>query len=402
MQKIQDVCLRASNILGITNITRIDGFLCENDEIVIIDPNTLSGMAPAGFLFTQAAELNMSHTAVTNHLIETELHQYGMLSALIDQEQKDEFGMESKKIRVAVLLGGPSNEKEISLDSGRNVVYKLSPQKYQAIPIFMHENNELFRIDQRLLVRNSTKEIAMSLEPSMKVRWHDLPTIADFVFIALHGAPGENGVVQGALSMLELPYNGSAVLASALCMDKFKTAEFLKSEGFDVPTGMLVDKDYYERNRHDALKKIQEFFNGQFPLIVKPHDDGCSVMVHKIMSNAALENSLQDVFGKGKKHALIEECVIGMELTVGVMGNDSARALPPSQAVATHGISCRYKKNFYLVLEKIRHPLRCQHRRLHWCNALLNEHMNSLAAKAMLVLIAFTKQLKKVKRARNV
>lgn len=338
LQKIQDVCLRASEVLGITNITRIDGFLCADDEVVIIDPNTLSGMAPAGFLFTQAAELNMSHTDLTNHLIETELHQYGMLSAIIDQEQKDESSMETKKIRIAVLLGGSSNEKEISLDSGRNVVYKLSPQKYAVTPIFVSEKNELFAIDQRLLVRNSTKEIAMALEPAMKVSWHDLPNIADFVFIGLHGAPGENGVVQGALEMLGLPYNGSSVLASALCMNKFKTTEFLKHEGFDVPQGMLVDKNNWTTNSADVIKKLNEFFNKQFPLIIKPHDDGCSFMVHKVTTEMQLQVALQEVFASGKMHALVEECVTGMELTVGVVGNDTARALTPSQAVATKGI----------------------------------------------------------------
>jgi D-alanine-D-alanine ligase len=246
--------------------------------------------------------------------------------------------MESKKIRVAVLLGGSSNEKEISLDSGRNVMYKLSPQKYDAIPIFVSEKNELFAIDQRLLVRNSTKEIAMALSPAMQVSWHNLPNIADFVFIGLHGAPGENGVVQGALEMLGLPYNGSSVLTSALCMDKFKTAQFLQSEGFDVPQGMLVDKKNWTDNSADVIKKLNEFFNKQFPLIIKPHDDGCSFMVHKVTTDAQLKAALQELFTSGKMHALVEECVVGMELTVGVVGNDTARALPPSQAVATEGI----------------------------------------------------------------
>jgi D-alanine-D-alanine ligase len=75
-----------------------------------------------------------------------------------------------------------------------------------------------------------------------------------------------------------------------------------------------------------------------FPIITKPHDDGCSVMVTKIKTEEALSAAINDLFAQGKEHALIEECIVGMELTVGVIGNDNPRALPPSQAVATDGI----------------------------------------------------------------
>ena len=123
-------------------------------------------------------------------------------------------------------MGGASNEKEISLESGRNIVYKLSPEKYVVLPLFVDKNSELHHLTQRLLVRNSTTEIEQLIDPALKVCWGDLPALADFVFIALHGGHGENGSVQGTLEMLGLPYNGSGVLASALCMDKFKTNVF--------------------------------------------------------------------------------------------------------------------------------------------------------------------------------
>ena len=92
-------------------------------------------------------------------------------------------------------------------------------------------------------MRNSTREIARSLTPEMNVLWNDPPLLADFVFIALHGGEGENGCVQGALEMLGVPYNGSSVLASSICMDKYKTAQYLKSQNFEVPLNYLVDKN---------------------------------------------------------------------------------------------------------------------------------------------------------------
>lgn len=331
IKKIQDTCVHAMQALEFTNLARIDGFVTPDKRVLIIDPNTLSGMGPASFLFREAAAMNISHTQLINHLIETELASYGMLDALVAQEKKEQNNMNIPKTRVAVLMGGPSNEKEISLESGRNVTYKLSPQKYEAIPLFVSSTMELYPLTQTLLVRASTHEIEQLVDKSTKIKWDDLPNIADFVFIALHGGEGENGSVQGALEMLGMPYNGSSVLTSALCMDKYKTTQFLRSKGFEVPQAMLVTKNEWTTRKEHTIAKVTASI--PFPLIVKPHDDGCSVMVHKVRTADALSDAIETLFAGNKEYALVEECIMGMELTVGVIGNENPRALPPSQAV---------------------------------------------------------------------
>jgi D-alanine--D-alanine ligase len=240
-----------------------------------------------------------------------------------------------KKIRVAVLFGGNSNEKEISLESGRNVVYKLSPSKYDVLPVFLTSKLEPYIINNRLLVHNSTKEIEHDLEPSMRIGWSKLPELADFVFIGLHGGAGENGSVQGALEMLGLPYNGSSIFSSALCMDKYKTNQFLHAKGIAVPKGILVSKEDWTINQSAVFKKISSQLS--FPLIIKPHDDGCSVLVQKVRNNDELASALIALFAR-KNFALAEECIFGMELTVGVVGNKNPHALPPSKAVAQKDI----------------------------------------------------------------
>lgn len=336
IQQIQNTCMAAMRALHITNIGRFDGFVTPDGRIVIIDPNTLSGMGPASFLFREAAELNMSHTDVINHLIETELHSYGMLDAILEQEKKDTAIMNTQKIRVAVLMAGASNEREISLESGRNVCYKLSPHKYDIIPVFVNDSMELYHLNQSLLVRNSTKEIAQCLDASQKIAWSTLPYLVDFVFIALHGGEGENGSVQGTLEMLGIPYNGSSVLASALCMDKFKTTQFLHAKGFDVPQAILLEKHLWQADRDTAKANILQKLS--LPIIVKPHDDGCSVMVQKVNHEKDIVPAIEALFASGKNNALVEECIVGMELTVGVIGNDVPRALPPSQAVCSADI----------------------------------------------------------------
>lgn len=336
ISNIQNTCIATMHALQMSNLARIDGFVKPDGTVVVVDPNTLSGMAPASFLFREAAHQNMSHTHLINHLIETELHAYGVLDSLLAQEKKDTQTMNTKKIRVGILMGGASNEREISLESGRNITYKLSPQKYEPLPLFISSAMELFPLTSQLLVLNSTAQIEKAINQKTKIAWHDLPQLVDFIFIGLHGGSGENGAVQGTLEMLGVPYNGSSVLASALCMDKYKTTQFLKAHGFDVPESILVNKDAWHTNKSNTLKTIGAIL--PLPLIVKPHDDGCSVMVQKIKKETDLETAIELIFANGKEHALVEECVTGMELTVGVVGNQTPCALPPSQAVCASGI----------------------------------------------------------------
>lgn len=332
--RIQEACIKTMKVLGFTNIGRIDGFLTESNEIYIIDPNSLAGMAPSSFVFRQASEINMNHTDFINHLIKTELAQYNMLNDI--ESHKKNSDNKTKKLRVGVILGGRSHEKEISLESGRNILYKLSPDKYEAIPLFLNKNLEIFEINNKLLVRNSTKEIEEALTNDMLVQWSSLKDKIDFAFIGLHGAEGENGCIQGTLEMLEIPYNGSSVLTSALCMDKFKTNNFLRSQGFAVPNNLLISKDQWQDKKEECIQEIYKLNN--FPLIIKPHDDGCSVLVTKAKNNLELTTAIENIFLDGKSFALIEECIKGTELTVGVIGNKSVQALPPSQVVTSKDI----------------------------------------------------------------
>lgn len=337
--KIAEVCIQATKALNFTTISRIDGFLTPDERVIIIDPNTLSGMAPSGFLFHQAAEYGMSHSKLINFLIERELVQYGMISMPSADIEKENV-MSTQKKRIAVLLGGDSNEREISFESGRNVCYKLSSQKYTVIPVFVNDKMELYKLDQRLLIKNSTREVASSITPDMFIEWSDLPTLCDFVFIGLHGGKGENGAVQGTLEMLDLPYNGSGVLASALCMDKFQTNNFLRTKGFAVPASLILDKKEWlelatESKESHLNKKLGTV---TYPVIVKPHDDGCSVMVHKADSLNQLITTLDEFFASNKTQAMVEEFVRGVELTCGVFGNNDLVALPASMAVAKGGV----------------------------------------------------------------
>lgn len=341
-EAIKLVCEQVAKLLQFETISRVDGILTKDGKVVIIDPNSLTGMGPATFLFHQAAEAGYSHAQLINLLIENELLKYGMTGARPKHRSDDVGDHTGKKRRIAVLLGGDSNEREISLESGRNVCYKLSTVRYEVIPVFVGDNMELFKLDQRLLLKNSTREIAQAVTVEERITWADLPAIADFVFIALHGGRGENGSVQGALEMLGLPYNGPGVLTSSLCMNKFATNQFLKTHGFEVPASVCVERAaWFVLDQADKKKFIHKSLLKQvhgYPLIVKPHDDGCSMMVAKVENDDELLTAIEQVFAGHKNMVMIEEFVRGMELTVGVIGNDNPVALPPSQAVSKGGI----------------------------------------------------------------
>lgn len=328
IEKIQEICMQTMKALQFSNMARIDGFLTKDNRVVIIDSNPLSGMGPTTFLFRQAAEHGMGHGELINHLIKTELKNYQM-------EKQETIKITVPKIRVAVLLGGNTNERETSLNSGRNICYKLSSEKYEVTPIFVDNDMKLHILDNRLLVHTSTREIQENVAKAQPLAWSDLKNKADFVFNALHGGAGENGVVQGTLEMLEIPYNGPSVFASSLCMDKYKTNQFLKTQGFDVPDSLLFSKNDWKNKNFDSLHAFVNQVG--YPCIVKPHDDGCSVMVSALQDEKKLHKALQIIFEQ-KDFALIEERIVGMELTVGVIGNTNPRAMAPSQSIAKNTI----------------------------------------------------------------
>lgn len=342
LESIKSVCEHVVRLLQFETISRIDGILSKDGRVVIIDPNSLTGMGPATFLFHQAAEAGYSHAQLINVLIENELLKYGMTKAIPKTAKDGMNDQVSSRKRVVVLMGGDSNEREISLESGRNICYKLSPVRYEVIPVFVNDKIELFKLDQRLLLKNSTRDIANLLTNEMRIAWSDLPKIADFVFIGLHGGRGENGSVQGALEMLGLAYNGSGVLTSSLCMNKYATNQFLKSQGFSVPASELVERATWLALDPAAQKKfiqkqLLKNLHG-YPLVIKPHDDGCSVMVAKATNDEELVAAIDKIFAEHKTVAMVEEFMRGIELTVGVIGNENPKALPPSQALSAHAV----------------------------------------------------------------
>ncbi len=185
--------------------------------------------------------------------------------------------------RVAVLLGGSSSEPEVSLDSGRNVLEALQARGIDAHPV---------------------DGIPALVDALVHGKF-------DRVFNILHGGDGENGVLQGLLRGLEVPVTGSGVLGSALSMDKIRTKQVWLSAG--LPTPRFVRLPPGADLRAAALQL-------GLPVFVKPSCEGSSVGVARVTDEAAIDAAEQVARDYGGE-MLMEEMIVGDELTVGILGD---------------------------------------------------------------------------------
>ncbi|HTZ41570.1 MAG TPA: D-alanine--D-alanine ligase [Syntrophales bacterium] len=250
------------------------------------------------------------------------------------------------KLRVGVILGGVSSEREVSLESGRNIFSKMDRKKYNPTPIFMDSRCAFWEIPIKLLMRNSTADIEIDLnEEAQPLPYEALKDRFDFIYIGLHGKYGEDGSLQGLLELLRIPYSGSGVLGSALGMDKFTSRKVLAMSGIDVPKTVPVEKRAWDGSeRNTILKKIETGIG--FPCVVKPTREGCSTAVKKVVAPAGIPDALASAF-EWDNVAVVEEFINGMEVTCGVIGNENPRALTPSETIPTQDILSLEDKFLY-------------------------------------------------------
>ena len=250
------------------------------------------------------------------------------------------------KLRVGVILGGVSSEREVSLESGRNIFSKMDRKKFDPAPVFMDSRCAFWEIPIKLVMRNSTADIEIDLHEEAKpLPYEALKDRFDFICIGLHGKYGEDGTLQGLLELLRIPYSGSGVLGSALGMDKFTSRNVLAMSGIDVPKTVPVDRRAWDGSERKAIVKRIETDIG-FPCVVKPTREGCSTAVKKVVSPAGIPDALASAF-EWDNVAVVEEFITGMEVTCGVLGNEDPRALTPSETIPTQDILSLEDKFLY-------------------------------------------------------
>ncbi len=197
-----------------------------------------------------------------------------------------------KKLKIALLYGGFSTEREISIKTGKKIFENLDRKKYQ-----------VFLFDPKTELEKFIKAAI-----SKKI---------DLVFPALHGPWGEDGTIQGMLEILELPYVFSGVLASSLAMDKERTKQMLQTEKILMPHSIVIEKDYRKKD----LNKIK------LPVVIKPIFQGSSFGVFIVRNRKKLEGAIKEAFKFGTK-LMAEEFIEGREITAAVIGNKKLQVLP--------------------------------------------------------------------------
>ncbi|MGL4109150.1 D-alanine--D-alanine ligase [Clostridium sp. LP20] len=188
-------------------------------------------------------------------------------------------------MKVGVIMGGISSEREISLKSGESIVKNIDRNKYEVIPVV---------IDKKEDILNKVQGI-------------------DFALLALHGQFGEDGTVQAVLQTLGIPYSGCGPLSSAACMDKDMTKSLLKAAGIRTAPWINLregDKIDYE--------KINEL---GYPVVVKPTHGGSSVATFIVKEEKDIEYSVAEAF-KWDNEVMIEKFIKGDEITCPILGNE--------------------------------------------------------------------------------
>ncbi len=222
----------------------------------------------------------------------------------ISKEQRIVISNAAEFGRVAVMFGGISTEREVSLDSGRAVLAALQSRGVDAV----------------------------AWDPAQR-SMHDFDEAGfDRVWIALHGTGGEDGAVQGALQWLNTPYTGSGVMASALAMDKIRSKRLFKEAGIATPDFAIVEE------KADAVLAAEKF---GFPLILKPSNQGSSVGMSKVFEAGELAAAVNLALGFSGP-AMAEPCIVGDEMTVAVLQGEAL----PSICIETPRVFYDYRAKY--------------------------------------------------------
>ena len=213
------------------------------------------------------------------------------------------------KLRIGVVRGGISTEREVSLNTGAEILANLNRDKYELFDIVLDNKEEII---------DKLKELNL-----------------DFVYIALHGLFGEDGKIQAVLESLGIAYSGPGVMTSAICIDKELTKRLVAGKGVRVAKGISVVK-----GETISFETVKEKLGNR--VVVKPNKGGSSIGVSFVENQAELEKALELVFSTDNE-ALIEEVLSGVEISVPVI---NGKVFPTLKIEAVAGDYFDYESKY--------------------------------------------------------
>ncbi len=250
-------------------------------------------------------------------------------------------------INIALIVGGVSSEREISLKSGFGVYSTLKDNpKYNlriidpALGVNQYENNEDYFTKKLDVIDKSNFVKTFSLELFKSI---------DVAFIILHGTYGEDGLIQSIMETLGIKYTGSRSFSCALSMNKKISKIIFEKNGIPTPKWLAFDLNLYKESIYSEIE-----INIGFPFIVKPKSEGSSVGMSICNNKEDMENSIQHA-AKYSNEIIVEEFIKGREFTVGVLGDEVLPVLEIKPKHEFYDFECKYTKGMteYIVPAEI-------------------------------------------------
>ncbi|WP_251555310.1 D-alanine--D-alanine ligase [Neobacillus muris] len=249
------------------------------------------------------------------------------------------------KTKLGLLYGGKSAEHKVSLQTALAVIKALDLEKFDIHPIYINEAGQWIKGPQLMEPAETVKQLEFAagnetapavLAPNVFQKDQQDDAAFDVIFPLLHGPNGEDGTVQGLLELLNLPYVGNGVLASAAGMDKVIMKNIFAQAGLAQVDYVAFIKSEWEKEKEAAYAKVEEELG--YPCFVKPANLGSSVGISKCRDRQELETAFAEAFQFDRK-IIIEEGVVAREIEVGVLGNDEPKCSVAGEIVP--------KKDFY-------------------------------------------------------
>lgn len=374
IKKIQTEAKQLFSLFKMNDFARFDGWILPDGNIWFSDFNTVSGMEQNSFLFQQASLLGMSHSDLLRFIVKNScMRQKISFPEIMSTENK-------KRKPVSVIFGGHTSERQVSLMSGTNIWLKLRNSKiYEPKPYLLDFENNVWELPYALILNHTVEEIIANAknakekvqrtkdlvdlvkaelmlgeddfsEPFFlpkKMSFNDFTKKADFVFLGLHGGDGENGKIQKILTDRKVKFNGSGEETSKLCMDKWKTGEFIRNlniMGIGIASQKIVSlKDVYLKEIQNLWKKLRLELLAK-TIIVKPKDDGCSTGVAHLYGEKDLKNYLESL---ERGDAIIPAGVLKNQDSIIEMPNTKIKEILFEKFIETDSIKLKSNKLKY-------------------------------------------------------
>ncbi|NNM58307.1 MAG: D-alanine--D-alanine ligase [Legionellales bacterium] len=246
------------------------------------------------------------------------------------------------KIRIGILFGGKSAEHNISLQSALNVINAIDKKKYDITMIGIDKRGQWYvqeplpslpnQQPTHLTVTNHLNDW-VTLVPGQNhalltgLMTKEQVTALDVIFPVVHGPYAEDGTIQGLMRLANLPFVGSDVLSSAICMDKDMAKRLVRDAGIPTPNFItLRQRDLATLNEDQIIKTLG------LPCFVKPANMGSSIGISKVTKKADLRKAIDEAMSYDFK-VIIEEAIIGREIECGILGNDEPLASVPGEII---------------------------------------------------------------------